>query len=307
MSNEQNNQALQEMLEIVFHDLNEKGECSVHALGYTLQLKVTSIAPDPPIVNDWDVPILLANIKNNNEAFERGTTNDKEEWDLTTQQILNYIDGIWHIKKIALEAGVDTTLVRAAIQNLLYHRVVDIVPIFLYSNSYCLTPKLKDLRDSNKLALRNEFMEFIKRKDNSENVIELIEEDNSLKAPSSETSFREIYKMICEFNNHTTVQDICVRFKPRETLNIDEVKLVQYLTMKKILRKVNKYPVYVQDANSSLGVTNTDQTGHGVASEYYPMFDGTKHYDEICCQLGMSIKNLEEIIENDPNVYVIRQ
>ena len=82
---------------------------------------------------------------------------------MTTQQILNYIDGVWHIKRIALEAGVDTSLVKAAIQNLLYHRVVEIVPIFLYSNSYCLTPKLKDLRDPNKMALRNEFMQCIKK------------------------------------------------------------------------------------------------------------------------------------------------
>ena len=91
---------------------------------------------------------------------------------MTTQQILNYIDGIWHIKRIALEAGVDTSLVKAAIQNLLYHRVVEIVPIFLYSNSYCLTPKLKDLRDPNKMALRNEFMQCIKkdRTDDSEEV-----------------------------------------------------------------------------------------------------------------------------------------
>ena len=57
----------------------------------------------------------------------------------------------------------DSSLVKAAIQNLLYHRVVALVPIFLYSNTYCLTPKLKDLRDPNKLSLRKEFMEFIKR------------------------------------------------------------------------------------------------------------------------------------------------
>ena len=48
--NEFNNEALQDILEIVFRDLNAKGECSVRALNYTLELKVISIAPDPPQV-----------------------------------------------------------------------------------------------------------------------------------------------------------------------------------------------------------------------------------------------------------------
>ena len=48
--NEFNNEALQDILEIVFRDLNAKGECSVRALNYTLELKVISIVPDPPQV-----------------------------------------------------------------------------------------------------------------------------------------------------------------------------------------------------------------------------------------------------------------
>ena len=106
--------------------------------------------------------MLMVNV-NVAENDAAGLGNKSEEWDLTTQQILVHIDGVLHVKRIAHEAGVDSSLVKAAIQNLLYHRVVALVPIFLYSNTYCLTPKLKDLRDPNKLSLRKEFMEFIKR------------------------------------------------------------------------------------------------------------------------------------------------
>ena len=121
-------------------------------------------------------------------------------------------------------------------------------------------------------------------------------------------TFKDVYKMICEFNNHTTVHDICQRFKPRETMDVDEIRMVQYLNLKKILRKVYKYPVYVQDANGSLGATNVDNSVvQGAASDYYNLFTGSKHFDEICCRLGMKNRELEELIENDPNVYVIRQ
>ena len=66
---EDNNQKLQDMLEVVFRDLNGKGECSVRALNYTLQLKVISIAPDPLPVNDWDVPMLMVNVKVENDGL----------------------------------------------------------------------------------------------------------------------------------------------------------------------------------------------------------------------------------------------
>ena len=55
--NEFNNEALQDILEKVFRDLNAKGECSVRALNYTLELKVISIAPDPPQVCIFCRPI----------------------------------------------------------------------------------------------------------------------------------------------------------------------------------------------------------------------------------------------------------
>ena len=129
--------------------------------------------------------------------------------------------------------------------------------------------------------------------------------------PPPSASFKDVYKMVCEFNNHSTVQDICLRYRPRLTMNIDEIRLVQYLILKKILRKVYKYPVYVQDVlGGSLGANtsnNSDNNVQGAACDLYHLFTGNKHFDEICCRLGMSVRQLEELIDNDPNVYVIRQ
>ena len=83
-----------------------------------------------------------------------------EEWDLTIQQILPHIDGITHVAKIANKAEVDASLVKAAIQNLHYHQVVEIVPIFMYQNVYVCEPKISELRTDDEL--REEFMDFIK-------------------------------------------------------------------------------------------------------------------------------------------------
>merc|ERR1712080_55698 len=203
--------------------------------------------------------------------------------------ILPYVDGINHVAKIAAYAGVDSNLVKAAIRNLLYHRVVEIVPIFMYSNVYCLTPKVSNLRDDEQL--RQEFMEFIK-KDPNPNAGAAAEEPNQ----AMHTTFRDVYKMISDFDNHTTVSDICQRYRPRETMNIDENRLVQFLVLKKILRRVHKYPVYVSDANNVAGSLSNINVGgvKGSASEFYQFFNGQKHFDEICCRTGISARKLEE-------------
>lgn len=60
-------------------------------------------------------------------------------------QVLPYIDGRSHVARIAIEADVDIGLVKACIQNLLYYGVVQLIPIFQYSNMYAVTPKLREL------------------------------------------------------------------------------------------------------------------------------------------------------------------
>jgi hypothetical protein len=294
---------LEALLEQIFQDINERGECVVEVRGrHTLQLKVTSNAPDPKPVHDWDVPVMMVDVSVNNE-----NSLDGEEWDLTTQQLLPFIDGINHVARIAAEADVETNLVKAAIQNLLYHRVVEIVPIFMYGNVYCVTPRLNELREDN--VLRNEFMQIIQREPPPPSALEEAAVPAAQAVPRPVVTFRDVFAMVCEFNNHTTVTDICNRFQPRDQLNVDECKLVQFLVLKGILRRVHKFPVYVKDSDNHAGSLGTNNVGgiRGAASEFYPYFTGQKTLDEICCRTGLAAKKLEDVIDNDPNVYVLRQ
>lgn len=45
------------------------------------------------------------------------------EWDITTQQILPYIDGFNHVQRIAGEADVEISLVRMCIQDMVYEQL----------------------------------------------------------------------------------------------------------------------------------------------------------------------------------------
>lgn len=288
-NSEQNVDSLQALLETVLVDLNQRGECSTVVMDkFSLNLKVITAKPDPPMIYDWDVPILMVDTNHGQEDDL-----NPDEWDLTTQQLLPHINGVFHVAKIANRAGVDTSLVKAAVQNLVYHGVITIVPIFMYSNVYCLTPEVSKLREDEQL--RTSFMEFIKKDPMDERFV----------------SFKDVFRMISDFNNHTTVTDIVAQYRPSENMNIDEGRLVQFLVMNKILRRVHKYPVYVSDVNNVAGSLGTNNVGgvQGSASDFYQYFNanGQTHFDEICCRTGIGPRQLEEMIDNDPNVYILRQ
>ena len=59
---------------------------------HTIHLKLIEQRKDPPIVKEYDVPVFA---KDKKDHFV------KSQWDLTTQQILPYIDGFRHIQKIS--------------------------------------------------------------------------------------------------------------------------------------------------------------------------------------------------------------
>ena len=111
-SDDKEEDILERMLEQVYHDLNTESRCVVECGQNSLQLCVTASEAAPPAVCPHHVPILT-----------RGAGPGPEQWDLTTTQLLPHIDGFNHIAKIARLADVGTGLVRACVQNLVYHKV----------------------------------------------------------------------------------------------------------------------------------------------------------------------------------------
>ncbi|XP_070377595.1 GATOR1 complex protein NPRL2 isoform X4 [Dermacentor albipictus] len=172
---------LPEIMSKILHDLNIKRSCSIPINeSTTIYLKVTTVHEAPRLVSDHDVPIFTAS----------RPACTPSQWDLTTQQILPYIDGFRHVAKIAVEADVEVSLVKECIRNML--------------------------------------------------------------------------------------------------------KLVQYGVMKSLLRRLHKYPIDLKRAADSTSKIKS-------VTKY---FDGAHSYDDICAKTGMSYKELDDILDKDPNVCV---
>lgn len=256
---------IEAMLEQVYTDMNNEGRSVVVCGQNSLQLSVIDLGSDPPHVFDHQVPLLSVDT----EHF------DPDQWDLTTTQILPFIDGFSHIKRISDLADVEPNLVRACVENLVYHRVVAMLPIFQYCNIYTVTPDLANLRSDVELQM-----------------------DLLLQAARSEEqlpTFRDVYTFTCSFTYGTTVKDLCHRLNPAE-MGIDERRLVQYLVKKGILRRVFKHPVWSGGDSTSVPIE---------LQKLYACFTGEFHTDQICVATGLSAAQLDAKIEADSNILVL--
>lgn len=66
--------------------------------------------------------------------------------------MLTYINGVNHITRIASDSDVEIGLVKACVQNLVYYQVVDVLPLFKYSNVYMCTRNLTKLSTDKELT-----------------------------------------------------------------------------------------------------------------------------------------------------------
>uniref|UniRef100_A0A8C1WC10 Uncharacterized protein n=2 Tax=Cyprinus carpio TaxID=7962 RepID=A0A8C1WC10_CYPCA len=258
ISNEESKQKLLPILSTLLEELNVTGACTLPIDdSNTIHLKLIEQRKDPLVVQEYDVPVFTKN----KDHFT------KSQWDLTTQQILPFVDGYRHIQKISAEADVELNLVRIAVQNLLYYEVVTLVSIFQYSNVYCTTPKVQNLID--KKCLQEECIHYVSKL-------------------GQRTNLRDVFQLYCGLTPGTTVRDLCSRYS-HQLQRVDERKLIQFGLMKGLIRRLQKYPVKVVRDERSRPPR---------------LYTGCHSYDEICCKTGMSYKELDERLENDPNIVV---
>lgn len=135
LSKEDNKSKIQSILNQILKDLNEKYLSTVIEGETTIHLKIVKIQTDPPLCFDSQVPVLKSEFENMS----------LESWDLTTRQVLPFINGINHIARIAASADVENALVKSCIQNLVYYNVAELMPLFKYCNVYMCTRSLQKL------------------------------------------------------------------------------------------------------------------------------------------------------------------
>lgn len=250
---------IQHMLNKIMKDLNETRVCTFVEGETTIYLKIVRITDDPPDVHDHQVPILRPEFRNMSI----------DSWDLTTQQVLPFINGVYHVSKIAAYADVENSLVKSCVQNLVYYSIVELLPLFKYSNIYMCTRSLQNLTKHPSLGL--ECIAFVTLNDDFPN-----------------PNLYRVFQFYSQMTHGVNLKTLCIRLSPRQN-NIDERKLVEFGLKHNLIRSIHKYPIFTGS------IPNTRQR----------LYNGLNHMDEICCKTGLSAQKIEELIDSDTNVTVI--
>lgn len=265
VSNEETKALIPGILEKMLLELNEVGSCATRVnQATTLHLKLFPPSRIPPHIRDFHVPLIL-----------HPHVIDTREWDLTSQQIIPYIDGLCHVQKIATLADVDLELTRVCMQDLAMFGFLHIISIFQYSNSYSTTEKLAELRENEELG--KWCVAHVAR--------------TGRQTPT----IHDVMTLYSGMRADVKVRDLCTRYQSHIT-RVNEQKLIQFGLLHKLIRRVHVYPVL-----------SGSTTPHKIPNELRRMLTGEHDTDEICCKLGISTDELMSRIECDPSIVILRK
>ena len=126
----------------------------------------------------------------------------------------------------------------------MYHRVVRCINhVFQFDNQYMVTPEVRVFRENP--DFRKEFMDYLYPP-----LPPSVKREEGFQPGSGDikprATFAQIFKLIADFKHGTTIKDICLSHRPKTTLGIDIFKLVQFLLLKGIVRRLHHYPVHMR-------------------------------------------------------------
>lgn len=123
------------LCEMLMEDLNNYCECMIPIDELnTLNIKLFPTLPNPPSVKAWHVPLFTVRIE----------TLMDDNWDLTMQRIIPFIDGIRSVKRISKLADADLKLTKKCVKHLLYYGCALLLDIFTFNAIYAPTAEFEE-------------------------------------------------------------------------------------------------------------------------------------------------------------------
>lgn len=222
LSTEATKQRLPTIISQILEDLNSYHECQISINeANTLDLKLFPYHPTPPVVRDWQVPILLTSLSKQIDPH----------WDLTIKRIICFVNGVNSVDRIATIAEVDLKFVRLAIQHLLYYGAAKMIDVFQFQNIYACTSGINNLITDLELQARCSI--FVARKGKPKPAIGIM------------------CTLYCSLQGSFTILD-WIREHPVYTSSIDIRRLVAFGLIHDILRRIHRYPIGPLDGTRCL-------------------------------------------------------
>ncbi|RUS23469.1 nitrogen permease regulator 2 [Endogone sp. FLAS-F59071] len=252
LSNNSQRFSVQYLIEQLLEDLNSYCECQISINdSNTINIKLFPTYPNPPPVHDYQVPVYTVELKQLMGV----------NWDITMQKIIEYINGINHVKKIAEKADVATHWARK------YYGCVIMVDIFQFSNIYAVKPDVMRLMEDR--GLQNECRDYVTKQ--------------GLIAPP----IAKIFLLYCALKHGTTLRK-WIDENGVMLIPMDIRRFISFGVIKNFLYRVHKYPILTDAAPESVRKR--------IPEPLLPYLDGQHHYDEICTEFWYSAREMDEVL-----------
>ena len=264
----------------ILDDLLVRGECIVRVVDPKtfLALKLFPKPLDPPLFGDFQVPVLIKPLKKM----------VLKEWDLTIQRLEQHIDGKKFVKRIAIESGMDISIVRKALRQLLYYRVIIMIDVFQYSNYYCCTKKLIQLAENE--ALQRECRN------------EVIAVSTSMKnAPS----FTVIFNLYASLHPAAPYGDFCVDHRT-DLLGIDDQRLITFGIRYGLIRRIRNIPIPSTFPLPQLVSSENSMKGDTQSVTIRSLVDGARCFDDLCGITSFSFAEVNMMLNSMLDVTIVK-
>lgn len=308
------------IIESLMSDLNNYCECMIPIDGSnTLHLKLFPTRPPPPAVKSWHVPLFTVRI---------GALLD-ENWDLTMQRIVPFINGVNSVARIAALADADLKFTRKAIKHLLFYDCVLLLDIFGFNNIYAQTAQFSGLLATNQ-DIQKECARYVNLRsargsdeavvDGSFSRLNGNEEDDTwpLSSQGEPVDGVGIVQLFASLRQGLTVREW---YSENSSMlaNIDLRRFITFGVIKGFLYRVHRYaflarassrfydPDNAEDAPSEQAKQNSTTLPRvdDFHQRLLPFLDGTHCFDEICTELEISEKLLMDRLGRLKDVAII--
>lgn len=310
------------LCETLMGDLNSYAECMIPIDEVnTLNIKLFPTLPNPAPVKAWHVPLFTVRIESLMD----------ENWDLTMQRVIPFINGVNSVKKIAVLADADLSLTKKCVRHLLYYGCVLLLDIFHFNAIYAPTAEFTNMiaTDSEMQAECARYVNTAFEPAQQETVMAGQELSGSLRssiaAATAVTTDEDFWPLT---GRGDTVDGICIVqlfacLKQGLTVrqwylqnsnvlaNIDVRRFITFGVIKGFLYRVHRYAVRSSFLKASDGEREgisllegtklLTRVGKSSKRQLVPLehfLDGTHSFDEICTYYGISEKEILQKIKD---------
>ncbi|KAJ2815711.1 Nitrogen permease regulator 2, partial [Coemansia sp. 'formosensis'] len=303
---------LMSMMRQLVTKLNDHGECQIELdlRGLSQSLASTGISiklfpyyGSPRDIEPYHVPIRTVDFEmvklKSAQTVNQAEIPDDIMWDLALDRVMQYMDNINHVRRIAQLAKIRIETVVSALRHLDYYGCIVLADIFQFGNIYEAQYQVMDLYRHE--WLQRECYNYVTRG-----------------GTTSDVQTEELVRLYSTIQKRKTVAEWVLE-NDVDTERIDVRRFFVFGIIHQLLRRVHCYPVLcgpvkacdgeqsmaTEDNGTSVeesGSPGHDSDNDGLGKRLVEMLDGTHHMDEICLVEDKDAASLKQAFELHGNI-----